>query len=296
MSGGGSESVGEELLAQARYQFAMALEHCTDCRDYHALYGYLRLAKPNDYFEAGRGALQRLVREHSPSGGHALIAGAADSRLFALLAQTVAGFPSVITVADRCRTPLLVCRRYAERHGLAVATIEADIAKELPGGPYDIALAHLTLMFVPVAAQAAFLRNLSQSLVDGGRLILAHWLRPDKPPADPTMEARHYAERVLAALAAKGVSLPEEEARFRCRIEGEYAVRRARDDNRIAFETVEVHLKAAAFSIRERIDARPARTTLATDPTKAAAIEARTFIASRDERGSIVIGDASGAG
>jgi SAM-dependent methyltransferase len=282
MNGGGSESVDEELLAQAEYQFAMAEEHCADCRHYHALYGYLRLAKPNDYFEAGRETLQRLVREHCPSGGRVLIAGAADSRLFGLVAQTVAGFPSAITVADRCRTPLLVCRRYAERHGLAVATIEADIAQALPGGPYDMALAHLTLMFVPVAAQAAFLRNLGQSLVKGGRLILVHWLRPDKPPTDQTMEARRYATRVLAALAARGVSLPEDQARFRCRIEGEYAVRRARDDNRIAFETVEAHLKAAAFRIRERIDARPVRTALATDPTKAAAIDARTFIASHE--------------
>ena len=115
----------------------------------------LRLAQTRkDYFEAGRETLQRLVREHCPSGGNALIAGAADSRLFGLVAQTVAGLPSAITVVDRCQTPLLVCRRYAERHGLAVATIEADIAQALPGGSYDMALAHLTLMFVPVAAQA----------------------------------------------------------------------------------------------------------------------------------------------
>src|SRR4051794_16578274 len=124
MSGGGRESVDAELLAQVKYQLPMAHKHCTGCRDYHALYGYLRLAKPNDYFEAGRESLQRLVREHCASGGRSLIAGAADSRLFALVAQTTSGFGSAITVADRCRTPLLVCRRYAERRGLAVATIE----------------------------------------------------------------------------------------------------------------------------------------------------------------------------
>jgi SAM-dependent methyltransferase len=268
----------EELLARAEYQFRVAGNHCLDCHPYHALYGYIRLVQgKNGYFETGRDTLQRLVREHCPSGGRALIAGAADFQLFALVAETTSGLAPTITVADRCRTPLLVCRHYAEstrRHS------GDGYTQAPPGGPYDMALAHLTLMFVPVAVQAAFLRNLGRSLVKGGKLILVHWLRPDKPPSDHTAEARRLVTRVLAALAARGVSLPEEEAQFRRRIEGEYAVRRARDDNRVPFETVEAHLTAAGFSIDERIDSRQTRTTIANDPAKTAAIDARIFIAS----------------
>jgi len=59
-------------------------------------------------------------------------------------------------------------------------------------------------------------------------------------------------------------------------------VRQLRDHNRIAFETVESHLEAAAFRVRERIDVQPPRTALATDPANPAAIDARTLIASHE--------------
>lgn len=59
-------------------------------------------------------------------------------------------------------------------------------------------------------------------------------------------------------------------------------MRQLRDHNRIAFETVESHLEAAAFRVRERIDVQPPRTALATDPANPAAIDARTLIASHE--------------
>src|SRR5882672_6394653 len=70
----------EDLADLAAYQFRTAQETCVACDNYHALWGYERLAgiKGNS-FETERDLLEPLLRGNLPSGWRILIAGAAHA-------------------------------------------------------------------------------------------------------------------------------------------------------------------------------------------------------------------------
>src|SRR5215467_4124293 len=105
----------EDLFQLAEHGFHTAARFCKSCYHYHALWGYERLAgiKSNG-FETERDLLEPLLNSELPERGRVLIAGAADAGLLAFTAQTMHNRVGAITVADRCPTPLEVCRRYAQ--------------------------------------------------------------------------------------------------------------------------------------------------------------------------------------
>src|SRR5262249_9165824 len=142
---------------------------------------------------------------------------------------------------------------------------------------FDLVFAHMTLLFVAKDQRVPFLRNIGLALGERGRLLLFHQLRYRKPEHDPDSEARLFAARVASALAERGVTLPDDKARFEEDLRGYGLARRARDDNVITFEEVEADLARAGLRIAEVIDHSRPRA-----PSKEAAapvISTRAYVA-----------------
>ena len=244
----------EDLRALAEYAFRYAIEHCRGCKGYHALWVYERLAgvKSNS-FETERDLLQPLLLSHTPQRGEILIAGAADSGLLAFTARATFQRRPRITVADRCPTPLAVCRRYAESPGLDVATAHSDLTASSLPARFHLAFAHNVLMMIPLASHAAFLSNIRRSLVPGGTLILVNRVREKLRQVEAGPKP-HYASEIMAGLNARGIPFPEPRDEFCGRLSDYSEAQKPWSNAVITLDDVESALAEAGFHIRERIE------------------------------------------
>jgi 2-polyprenyl-3-methyl-5-hydroxy-6-metoxy-1,4-benzoquinol methylase len=208
--------LAEDLEALSAFEFQTALAQCVDCTDYHALIGYARLAHVNNGLRTDGDAIISELRGLGRPGLRVLIAGAADAGLLALAARGSLEFSPRITVADRCATPLAVCRRYATARGFAIETVQADLSNTALNGEFDAIVAHNVLGYIPKARHLLFLRNLAQSLTRDGTFIL--FCRVPTTALTGVVFRTPRAD-MPAALAGQGIALPEDEAVFRRRIE-----------------------------------------------------------------------------
>jgi SAM-dependent methyltransferase len=242
----------ENLVQLAEHGFHAAAASCKGCYHYHALWGYERLAgvKSNG-FETERDLLEPLLDAELPQGGRLLIAGAADAGLLAFVARATAHRSRTITVADRCPTPLALCRQYAETQGLDVDTEVADLTLAAVPAGHDLAFAHNVLMLQPLELHAAFLENIRRSLSPGGRFILVNRVRTAKPKRLPP---EHYATRMIEALSERGIALPEDETGFRRRLEAYAEEQHAWSDAIVDLPHVENAFAQAGFRILRRLD------------------------------------------
>lgn len=197
------ERSAEPLAESAPLAARWAETHCRvdpttgeSCRGYHAKWQRRRLEGRD--LGPGNDAplLASLIRGLSARGGlgSVLICGSADYALLALLADAIGprSFPSV-TVLDRCETPLLVNRWFAERRGLAVETVQDDALTFRPARAFDLILVHTLLGFFDDPGRSALAAHWFGTLAPGGRVLLSHPLqgtvRADAPkrPVDEAL-------------------------------------------------------------------------------------------------------------
>jgi hypothetical protein len=164
-------------LSQADLDFAVdaALTWCTDCLDYHFVRPHQQASGGwtlGPYHEVP--VLEPILRRLVPPGGNVLIAASADAGLLAFTHDAIGDLAPRITVADRCETPLAVCRRYATAEGIEISTARADLTETVPEGPFDAVIAHIVLRFIPAERRSNFLRRLGERLTPGGCIVLTH--------------------------------------------------------------------------------------------------------------------------
>ncbi|WP_395770155.1 class I SAM-dependent methyltransferase [Arenimonas sp.] len=187
-----------------------------DCRWYHASWPVLKglgvfisLKSDDDFL------LPQLRAAISGGARRILVSGTADAGMLARIAACRDAAPDGldITVLDCCPTPLALCRQYAERAGLPIRTVQADILNYREGAEaYDLICTHSFLTFFDAAQRLQLVRQWHALLKPGGALITAQRVRPDETalitryPADEVEALQDKAER-LAALhgAALGV-------------------------------------------------------------------------------------------
>lgn len=193
------------------------------CAWYHGAYPALRLlgvaATPERHAAFYRETLGTLAGR--PDGGRVLVSGAADTALLAQVlrarregAAAAAGAATLrLRVLDRCRTPLRLCRDYAERVGVPIETQQLDLlapaAREPPAEPSDLACTHSLLVLVPPAQRAELVAAWRALLRPGGRLVSTARIDPAPgPPRASAEQAEAFAARVreAAGLAAPGAS------------------------------------------------------------------------------------------
>ena len=270
----------EELVDLAAYGFRVACETCLQCRDYHAVWGYERLARvKGNGFESERDILGILFRDYTPQRGRIMIAGAADAGLLALIAQEARYREPRITVVDRCVTPLSICRRFAASHDLKIATAQQDLASGPFTPSHTLALAHNVLLHMPVPQWSEFLRNTRLSLDRGGVLVLVQRVKASTPSANLRPPPAEYAERTLTELSARNIALPEAEARFRRRLEDYSESKSSWSDPSIGADYLESLLIGAGFAIARRIDHDRRRTAPSRDGGEATSMATHIFVA-----------------
>jgi len=172
----GTEEVdySEDLLRLAVSAADAAPAFCRDCRDYHLSWPALRLIETTG-LDSDRPRLLHLFRDLAEGGRRRwMVAGMADSGLAATVGAAV--WPvhgdAVITLVDRCETPLALCREVAARAGRTFRTFSADLMHFQPAAPQDVIVAHSVLSHLPGEARAAVARRFREWLGPDGRLVL----------------------------------------------------------------------------------------------------------------------------
>ena len=250
---GAPEALREDLRALAAFEYRTALKLCGSCQDYHATFGYGRLAGTKKGMVTDSAALASLLAGYGKPGVRVLIAASADAGLCALTAGVLAQSKPAITIADLCATPLAVCRFFAGMHGFDINTLQLDVAQMPIPGQYDLVLAHNVVSFIPPALHAAFFRNLHDALAGGGTFILGNRVRPRPQDRDDKLAIGKHG-RMIEALRTKGIALPEDETVFGKRLEALDRERYERPEGTLDLERMEANFAAAGFAIRERQD------------------------------------------
>jgi SAM-dependent methyltransferase len=157
-----------------------------DCAWIHGFWQYLRVlglaSTPGLHSQFFLEALQdRAVQGASPK---VLISGAADYAMLDLVVQARqadnAGVD--ITVVDRCETPLMLNRWFAERAGVAVTTMHRDIFDYTGSRAFDAVCTHSFLSEMPPARWPQLLEKWRQLLRPGGVVVTINRLRADAGP------------------------------------------------------------------------------------------------------------------
>lgn len=175
----------EDLAANVRLASAAASACCRSTPDdercdwYHGFYPLLRrlgaAATPERHADFYARALAPLAGR---SGfDRVLIPGAADSGMLKIVLsiQRRAGARASIHVLDRCGTPLVLCRHFAEHWDAKITTEVFDLIGSGPcgdaGPAFDVACTHSLLVFFPPDRRRAGIEACRARLRPGGKLV-----------------------------------------------------------------------------------------------------------------------------
>lgn len=216
----GIQRCSEDLAQLAGTQYRIADQLCDTCRDYHALWPYHRLAGLVGGAQGGGSSIERILTQAFEDGRRKLlIAGAADTGLLALAARVGISYGIDIAVLDRCRTPLELCRTFAQRWSLRTATLHQNLTGLDISAGFDIVLASSVLAFIAPDQRVDVLSRLCGALRPNGRLInVVNVSARVSGEAMPQYRA-DYSQRMLAELERRGVALPESAEAFTHRLE-----------------------------------------------------------------------------
>jgi len=234
---------------------------CGPCQNFHLLWPYLRLAgATGGRANAAPFTHAALIRLLS-GGGKILIAGTADTGLLAAVARA-AGSRAEIAVLDRCETPLVLCRRFAERWSLPIETLHADLMEFSVVSAFDIVLAHSLLQFIPADRRVDVLSRLRRSLRPNGRLAIT-FRTSGRIEGGLLSEYRvAYPKRLVEKLEQMNIALPEPREEFRRRLETYAEERRAREGALSDRADVERLIETAGFTIDEVVPLEANRSAL----------------------------------
>jgi len=107
---------------------------------------YIRLSRSSTGLESEGSELELALREFIAGGlRRVLIAGSADTGLFALVARAGADHGADIVVLDICESPLELCRRLANQWSMQIETRRQDLLELDDRQEFDLVLVHGTL-------------------------------------------------------------------------------------------------------------------------------------------------------
>ncbi len=132
------------------------------------------------------------------------LSGSADYGLLSVVldAFTQGGAVPEITVADRCKTPLELCRWYAERYGHSLRSVQADLGDVPLEEPFDLICVHSLLSCIPVDRHADIVATWARLLRPGGVIMMANTIYLGTPGKEAHFSPQHvadYKKRVFTA-------------------------------------------------------------------------------------------------
>jgi SAM-dependent methyltransferase len=216
-------AVEEPLAESAARARALAAAHCdadggaTSCRAYHGFWQHLRLmglgktlsGMPGRYLAEMASFLDDWRRSGRAGAPRVLISGCADysAAAHALHACRAASVAARITALDRCRTPLLLNRWYADRCGATIETVHADILEHRDDAGYDLILTSSLLGYFDPITRPRLFASFAALLRPRGLALFANRLRPE-PEDHPVGFGAGQAARFAARAAELAASLP----------------------------------------------------------------------------------------
>lgn len=221
MESGGRTPGRVRLLAEcAALAHGLAPKLCAEqpgqgnCAWYHGFWPYMRLLDYGSSPDLHSGFyLEGLAPLRSAPEPRVLVSGAADFAMLEVAREAFAGSTSAprFTVADRCATPLALCRWYAEQSGFAIETAVADMLSFEDASGFDAIVTHSFLGNFPPKARPRLARRWHALLRPGGRLLTINRVRGERaaaavPFSDTEMEA--FVGRLEADLESYREHLP----------------------------------------------------------------------------------------
>jgi hypothetical protein len=222
---------------EARQAIELVQVYCDTCRDYHLARSFLKAAGWERGPARDRALFAPMLRRFAFPGARVLIAGAADTGLLDFAVSAIGDLRPEFVVADKCRTPLVLCERYAASEEVVVRTVEADLIRDHVG-TFDLIIGHLVLSFVPPAERIGFLQHLGTMLAPSGTLVLG----AGKPRTGPRVTPMTLTQ-VLAALRVRGLQLP--------------------GDGQMVTDALRWHVDQPAPHLADPVDTRPFETLCA---------------------------------
>lgn len=212
----------ESPVENAQRCLELAPNHCVACGDFH-LRSILRRMSVNTGEKTGDAdefrSMISLVLERLRSDGAKLriaIIGSTDTGLLAQLMLAAAQAGGVkfaqsldVTILDQCRTPLEICRGYAEKTGIRLRTEQTDFLSHVCGRDYDLVLMHGVLPFFPSEVRLQYLAHIAGWLKPASYLISSTHLGT-KPDLTTEEKRTHQAISNLRTLAGEDPHLSSE--------------------------------------------------------------------------------------
>ena len=209
---------GEDLAANLERVLKIAPGHCRDCADYHIRCVAHRATGERFGIDLDRPELVVAVQgpararlEAKPGTIEIVIAGSADTGVLATVAHAVArlGEDALrrcrFTVLDLCPTPLLLCRQFAEDHGLDFAYAAVDLTAPGRKFPADIVVMHSVFRFIDRRLQPAVLRELASWLEPGGSIVFSNRIKSaSSAESEADLAIRGRRNERFAQMAAAG--------------------------------------------------------------------------------------------
>ena len=171
----------------AKFAHAYAREHChtyaenQTCAWYHGSWQFLRLLDLVSTPVAHAFHYDRQLDEISQDSRfkNILVSGSADAGLVKTIREAYLHRNAEInlSVVDICPTPLKICREYAASAGIPITTLEQDILNGLPADSFDAIFTHSFMGYFDDDNRQLLIRQWSNSLRKGGRLITVQRIR-----------------------------------------------------------------------------------------------------------------------
>jgi 2-polyprenyl-3-methyl-5-hydroxy-6-metoxy-1,4-benzoquinol methylase len=178
------------------------------CDWYHGTWQYLRLlnmvAVP-PWYEFYNDALGNVLRQRP--NAEVLISAAADYGMLATLHDAIraTGATPRIVLYDICPTPIRACQWYAERHGLSIECVCANLLTcDIPPASFDLIVTDEFLTVIKSEDKPQIVKRWRELLKPGGTLVTTAMIGDATTPE----LRRGYAERSRRLLADHAASFP----------------------------------------------------------------------------------------
>jgi hypothetical protein len=230
----------EDAHANLLVCLQMAPLHCDACGDFHISVAVRRTTASRVGMDYDRDVFVGLVAEALAARQgrglplSVLIAGAADTAILKLVldaAVAVGGDAFArrleVTIVDLCETPLEICRRFAQRHGLALETVRSDIGDYRPDRRFGLVAMHGVLPFFPVDRRLDYMRRIAGWLDEGGLVVSASQIGETSPKTETEAQITQRIAALDAYLASHGGPGALDAEALRARIRRAVVLRRS---------------------------------------------------------------------
>lgn len=151
------------------------------CEASHGIWQVLRLldmgTTPEHHLDFFVHRLRALIRA---GARRVLISGTADYAMPAIVYAAFAqeSVTGDITVLDVCETPLRLCQWHADRVGVTIDTVTADVMVYDPSEPFEIICTHSFFGLFSPQLRSRLVARWHDMLVPGGAVLTVNRLRP----------------------------------------------------------------------------------------------------------------------